>query len=378
MTKSICIISGGYPTKDNPEYAFIQPLAWAMADAGAQCSVIAPQSVTERVIRHKKKRPYKWTDKSPNGGTVSVYQPDYVSASKLKLFDVGVSTYLRDRSIIKCFKKEKISADVLYGHFWNRAMAACKLAKMHPAPVYAVSGESKISLFSDYGKKDIDALLPMVKGVICVSTKNLDESRDLGLLLHNPEIAVIPNAVNPSEFYKMPKDEAREKLGIGANERVAVFVGAFCERKGVLRTVEAVEKVPDLKLILIGSGEQKPQSGRIIFSGRAAHNEIAKYLNAADMFVLPTLAEGCCNAVVEAMACGLPIVSSNLPFNDDVLDENNSIRINPKNIDEIADALRLLSENAQLREKLSQGSLRTAAELVIDKRCEKIMNFMNM
>ena len=96
------------------------------------------------------------------------------------------------------------------------------------------------------------------------------------------------------------------------------------------------------------------------------------------MFVLPTLAEGCCNAVVEAMACGLPIVSSNLPFNDDVLDENNSIRINPKNIDEIADALRLLSENAQLREKLSQGSLGTAAELVIDKRCEKIMNFMNM
>ena len=198
------------------------------------------------------------------------------------------------------------------------------------------------------------------------------------MLLHNPETAVIPNAVNPSEFYKMPKDEAREKLGIGANERVAVFVGAFCERKGVLRTVEAVEKVPDLKLILIGSGEQKPQSGRIIFSGRAAHNEIAKYLNAADMFVLPTLAEGCCNAVVEAMACGLPIVSSNLPFNDDVLDENNSIRINPKNIDEIADALRLLSENAQLREKLSQGSLGTAAELVIDKRCEKIMNFMNM
>ena len=96
----------------------------------------------------------------------------------------------------------------------------------------------------------------------------------------------------------------------------------------------------------------------------------------ADIFVLPTLHEGCCNAIIEAMACGLPIVSSNLPFNWDVLNDNNSILINPMNIDEIAEAIRILKEDPVKRDAMSKASLETASNLTIDKRVDKIFSFI--
>lgn len=73
------------------------------------------------------------------------------------------------------------------------------------------------------------------------------------------------------------------------------------------------------------------------------------------MFCLPTLNEGCSNAIVEAIACGLPIISSNLPFNDDILDSSNALLVNPESVDDIASAIKQLMDNSDLRQKLAEG-----------------------
>ena len=106
------------------------------------------------------------------------------------------------------------------------------------------------------------------------------------------------------------------------------------------------------------------------------HDEIAERISAADIFVLPTIAEGCCNAIIEAMGCGLPIVSSNKPFNDDILDEKCSIRIDTTNIDEITDAIRLLKDNPELRQRMSEAALRKANSLRIENRAVGIKNWI--
>lgn len=115
----------------------------------------------------------------------------------------------------------------------------------------------------------------------------------------------------------------------------------------------------------------------MLFDGRLLQQDIPVYLNAADVFVLPTLAEGCCNAIIEAMACGLPIISSNLPFNWDVLNDKNSILIDPNNIKQIADAIQRLRDCPELRFKMSEEALKTARELTIDKRAMRIIEFIN-
>lgn len=95
------------------------------------------------------------------------------------------------------------------------------------------------------------------------------------------------------------------------------------------------------------------------------------------MFCLPTLNEGCSNAIVEAIACGLPIISSNLPFNDDILDSSNALLVNPESVDDIASAIKQLMDNSDLRQKLAEGFKEKAKSLRIEFRAKKIIEFIN-
>ena len=129
--------------------------------------------------------------------------------------------------------------------------------------------------------------------------------------------------------------EMRKELGIGENEFVVIFVGHFIERKGPQRVDDAVKDIPGITTLFIGQGDFKPNSN-CAFCGPVPHERLAKYLSAADVFVLPTLAEGCCNAILEAVCCGVPVISSNLCFNDDILDDSYSIRVDPMNVNSLS------------------------------------------
>lgn len=372
---SVCIIAKGYPTKDNPEYAFIRPVAHGFSDNGIMCTVIVPQSITKVFLGKKKRRKRRWIDITKSGNKVYVYQPTYLSLSLIKFRGNAISNLLSVRAIKRAIKKYKINTDVFYGHFWESGINACLVADKKP--VYVACGESDIWVYERYTQKVINDALPQIKGVICVSTKNKIECEELGLLKFNPKTIVLPNAVDENEFYYLDKSIARDKIGLKTDDLVAIFVGAFIERKGVLRVIEAAKDIKGLKLILIGKGNQVPVSEQIFFKGVVPHEEIVYYLNASDMFVLPTLSEGCCNAIVEAMSCGLPIVSSDLSFNDDILDSSNSIRVSPNSIDSIAEAITDLANNAELRKHLSEGALLKAEEQTIKKRISRIIQFLS-
>jgi glycosyltransferase involved in cell wall biosynthesis len=76
------------------------------------------------------------------------------------------------------------------------------------------------------------------------------------------------------------------------------------------------------------------------------------------------------------MACGLPVISSNLPFNNDILDDTCSVRVNPVNIDEIAAAIELLRKDEPLRVKLANGALEKSRKLDIESRAQNIIRFI--
>ena len=369
---NICFITHAYPGKHNlSDFAFVKQLVDAIAKKGNNCFVIAPYNVNH----YKCFSPFR-EEYMMGQGRVTVFRPWYLSFSKSKLLK-GLSQCSRQHALKKAFKQLSIKPDVVYGHFWASAYDGFEYARTNNIPLFVATGESDISkMFSP--KTNQKEFCNYVSGVICVSSKNKDESINLGLTTAE-RCRVLPNAVNANLFRKMDKKQCREQLGLPQNVFIIAFVGWFNERKGPHRVSEAIKQINGKKVysLFIGKGDLVPDCDDVLFKGALPHEKVPLYLNAADVFVLPTLHEGCCNAVVEAMACGLPIISSNLPFNWDVLNEKNSIMVDPNSIIEIKNAIVTIRDNVEKRLYLSEGALAGASNLTIENRAQAIIEFIN-
>lgn len=370
----ILIISPDYPEEKRPVFPFVKQLADEMARQGHSVQVIAPYSLS-----HNKRLVRRIWEYTVGAGRVTVYRPYFISLSNIRIMGRNLSGLVKQRAFRRGFCMLKEKPDVVYGHFWDSAYRGYGYAKSNNLPLFVATGESEIDFRKDSIEKQ--SFCDYVSGVICVSTKNKEESIQLSLAAEE-KCKVIPNAIDALLFKRLDKARCRKELGFPQDAFIVAFVGWFNERKGSERVATAIRQltadsgVPICSLF-IGEGASDPVCDNILFKGKLPHKEIPRYLNAADVFVLPTLQEGCCNAVIEAMACGLPVISSNLPFNWDVLNETNSIMVDPRDISQISDAIQLLMENPQRRKELSDGALAMAQSLTIERRAGAILEYLS-
>lgn len=366
----ILIITFDYPDERRSIFPFVKQLVEEWARQDHECIVVAPYSITSNRGFHQ----YRYLVHVESGKDVYVYRPNYISTSNFTIAGINLSKLLHKFAVQRVLKNLDFKPDLVYCHFWDSAVEALPYVIKNEIPLFVASGESSIPPIS---QKISSKLKDFVRGVICVSSKNRDESISKGLTIKEKCI-VIPNAVNGSLFHKEDKEECRKKLGLPLGSYIVAFVGWFSERKGSMRVSDAIKftNSNDIYSLFIGKGIESPNCDNILFIGSLRHDEIPIYLNAADVFVLPTLAEGCCNAIVEAMACGLPIISSNLPFNWDILNDDNSILVDPLNIQDLANAIIQLKEDNLLYNKLASNALLISKELTIDRRSRKIIEFM--
>ena len=160
-----------------------------------------------------------------------------------------------------------------------------------------------------------------------------------------------------------PHDMLRERLQVPIYEALLVSVGALIPRKGQAFVIEAMAKLPDARLALIGEGEDQQMLGklahelgvaeRVHFLGSMPHAEIAHYLQAADVAVLPSSSEGLANAWIEALACGTPLVITDTGGAREVMKSAASGRIVERNADAIAAAVHELLMEPPHREAVA-------------------------
>ena len=380
--RNLCVITDRYPTEQYPANTFLDQLVCQFADSDVECTVVAPYSRLNDIIKHNNYAPERMYEKTTlQGNKIRVHCKTFFAPLGRKVAGVNFAKFYQrcfEKAVERTIKKETdCNFDAFYGHFIAPSgFAAVKMGKKFNKPAFIAYGECSLDQeLCNYTLEEVIQGVEGVTGVVAVSTKNKKELLDHRVVAED-KIQVFPNSINQSMFYKIDKAEARKKLGLPQDEFIVAFVGYFIERKGPRRLAQALSMLPGVKSLFIGSGEQTPDCEDILFMGRLPHNEIVTYLNAADVFVLPTLAEGCCNAVVEAMACGLPIISSDLPFNDDILDETNSIRVDPMDVKAIRNAIDALRKDETLRLKLSEGALQRAKSLTIESRADNILCFM--
>ena len=366
---NIVIVTWDYPDNKRSVFPFVKNLVVEWARQGHACTVIAPYSITKNKKYHK----YELIE-DDNNSKVTVLRPNYLSFSTIRLFGIGLSSFFHKRAVNYALKSLEFKPDVIYCHFWHSAVESYEFANIHKIPIIVATGESTIDKVSI---DDTAVLRNTVKGVVSVSSYNRDVSISMGLTSLE-KVEVFPNAIDSNLFRRLDKKACRTKLGIPQDVFIVIFVGWFSERKGSLRLSDALNRIKGESVysIFVGSGDQEPDCPNILFKGLLKHHAIPDYLNASDVFVLPTFNEGCCNAVVEAMACGLPVVSADLPFNKDICNDTNSILIDPRNIEQIKSAIISLRDNVELRQRLSKGALLSASELTIDRRANKIIKYI--
>jgi len=176
-----------------------------------------------------------------------------------------------------------------------------------------------------------------------------DVRADLGKYYGVPErdVVIIPNGFAPDEFNlaqaMSERAAVRRRLGFKDAENVIVFVGNELERKGYPALLRAAESLRDPGMRLLVVGKMKPAEHPLVTYAEPT-NHVAQYYAAGDVFALPTQYEAWGMVIVEAMACGLPVLTTRLAGAAVAVREGVTGELvhDPKNVADIAAKLRLL------------------------------------
>jgi teichuronic acid biosynthesis glycosyltransferase TuaC len=209
--------------------------------------------------------------------------------------------------------------DLIDAHyFYPDGIAAVLLGRRFGKPVVITARGSDINQIADYAipRRMILWAASRAAGLITVCQALKDRLVEIGVA--QERITVLRNGVDLRFFRPQPRDAIRGRLSLTG--KVAISVGHLIPRKGHDLVIDAVVKLPDTTLLIAGDGPElqrlKAQTvergieGRVRFLGQVASAQLVELYSAADLLVLASSREGWPNVLLEAMACGTPVVAS--------------------------------------------------------------------
>ena len=231
----ICIVATDYPDSQRSTQEFVKQMVVEWADMGHECVVIAPfdKKMNKEVAWGKNE-----VQTTENGAKIHVIRPKYFSSVKWLIGKFNLFYVLHGFAVLRGLVTMRFKPDFLYCHFWGNALESYPYAKLKKLPLFVASGEAIVP--QKYKDKRFNKFFDYVKGTICVSQKTLHENLDYGMTTPEKSI-VIPNSFNPKLFRKLEKDECRVKLGFPKDVFIAIYVGDFGERKGIMRVSDAIK-----------------------------------------------------------------------------------------------------------------------------------------
>lgn len=295
---------------------------------------------------------------------------------------------------IKDFAKTKnIHYDIIHSHYWMSGMAAIELSESWNIPfiqMFHTLGLMKNRIARSEAEMEGDYRIQGEKRVLVradrIIAATLAEKSQLEFLYsaNSSKISVIPPGVDTRHFYPIPKDEAKEVVGVPQDAHMILFVGRIEPLKGIDNLIKAIGIIqergvlqccPHQLIIIGGEPNAKPEDMNaemarlqdmveslgienfVIFLGKQDQQILPYYYSAAEVAVMPSHYESFGMVALEAMACGTPVVASQVGGLAFLIRDGETGFVVPGNdIESLADRLINLIKDKALREKLGRNS----------------------
>lgn len=253
---------------------------------------------------------------------IDVLHPRYLLPPKVGM---NIAPFLLAMGAVPAVKRlmdEGFDFDLIDAHYYYPdGVAAAMLARHFKKPFTVTARGSDINLISRHliPRKLIQWAGSRAHASIGVSGALSQTMAEVGI--PTATLMTLPNGVDLDRFHIKPQVSARIELGWPAGPTL-LFVGNLVENKGLHIAIEALTLLPGFRLVVAGEGPQhqalavmaqrRDLTARVQFLGRVEQDQLARCYSAADILVLPSSREGWPNVLLESMACGTPVVATNV------------------------------------------------------------------
>ena len=318
---SILTVTTLFPNPVNPSHgSFVATrLEKLVASGEVEAEVLAPVPWSP-----------SWLPYSPSGrldrvprfrmhGGLRVHHPRYLVVPKVGMTVTPRTLFWTLRSALQQLLAQGRKFDLIDAHyFYPDGVAAVRLAKEFGIPIVVTARGTDLNLIPEYRvpRRMICHAAAQADGLITVCQALKDRLVELGTAAD--DVVVLRNGVDLELFRPMDRQSARARLGL--TRRTLASVGGLVERKGHHHAIRALASLADTDLLIVGEGPERSRleriaaqegvSGRVRFLGRMQQKQLPEIYNATDALVLASSREGWANVLLEAMACGTPVVAS--------------------------------------------------------------------
>ncbi len=261
---------------------------------------------------------------------LTVHHPRYPVIPRFGMSLAPLLLYAASRRALGRLIAGGLAFDLIDAHYvYPDGVAAVWLGRHFGKPVVITGRGSDLTELPDYRvpRWFIRRAIADADGLIGVSAALRERLIALGA--EPARTMMLRNGVDTSAFHPVDRDQARAALGLTGPTLVSV--GSLIPRKGHHRTIEAMLALPEFTLLIVGVGPERAAlealigrlglNARVRLLGARPHAELPKVYGAADASVLASSREGWANVLLESIACGTPVVASNIPGNPEVVQE---------------------------------------------------------
>ena len=321
-----------YPNAGQPNHGvFVENrLRHLVATGAASSTVVAPVAWYPRGLPG----PVEWVRRAGVPGVeqrhgLAVHHPRYATIPRIGMSVSPALLYVAALRAVRRLQAAGENFDAIDAHYvYPDGIAAVRLGRTLGLPVVITARGSDVTQLPDFlaPRRMIRWALRRADGLIAVSAALGARLVELGA--DAARVTVLRNGVDLAQF-RPPADRAASRAALGVEGPTLLSVGHLIERKGHGRVIEALRLLPDARLLIAGEGPLEADlralaarlgvAGRVRFLGPVPHAELAAAYGAADILVLASSREGWANVLLEAMACGTPVVASPIPGNDEMI-----------------------------------------------------------